>query len=174
MRELLSIFTENFGIRITIIAMIVASADLVLYKFREKLPLYITNYLPLAIALAVSAVNGAIAFGSVLKANDLSAGIIAYSIGLALSAIGKKVFRGERLNGALTYLIREITAAVCKDDVASEIAAIILAASDNESDVVDNLADVLQKHAKENVSEAEILATVNLIILSTENFRKTK
>ena len=176
MRDLLSVFTDGFGIQVAVIAGAVATADLLLYKFGKKLPAYFVNYLPLALAIIVAAIFGAAEKGEILTRSAISAGVISYSVGIALSVTVKKIFRGEKPDGALLFLINEMTAALCKDDVAAEIAAALLTGEvdNSQDDVSDKIAEVIAAHAKDGVTEKEIVAAVQLILLSTENFRKAK
>ena len=173
MQDLLSIFTDNFGIQVSIIAVAVAVTDIVLYKLRDKAPSYLSGYLPLAVAMLITVIYGAITTGQVFTRNNFSAGIISYSLGLAFSVVIKKIFRGEKIDAAIVFLVSEITSAVCKDDVAAEIVGILLSIKDEE-DVTDDIADVIKRHAKDDVTESEIIATVNLIMLSTEQLRTKK
>lgn len=176
MKDLLSVFTESFGIQVAAIALAVATADLLLNKFREKLPPYIVNYSPLLVAIIAAIICGAITEGEFLTRSTISAGVISYSMGIAVSATAKRIFRGEKVDGALIILISEITAAICKDDVATEITTLLLNlknSAENDADVSDKIANVLTAHAKDGVSKKEILAAVQLILLSTENFRNS-
>lgn len=172
--------SEDFGLRAIIVAAIVAIAELVLKKIKG-VPAFIANYLPLIIAIVLTAVSEFICKGRIEFSETLFyAAITAYSLGTVVAVSVRKLLRGENPSDALFALVQGIAEGILKDgaDAAiSEIVAILSGAengSENDERVKQDVVSVLSSVKKDGVTLNEISAVAELILLSAKQFVKEK
>lgn len=170
--------SEEFGVSIAIIAVIVAVTETLLKKFKNT-PQFLVNYLPLLVALIGTIVKDIILSGRVVVTEDvLYVGLMSYSLGTILSVSVQKILSGEKADDALFMLVKGITERICRENSKAEInkiVGIVLNAKDeNTVSVVNEIVAVLDGVKKDDVSLSEITAVAESILLSAQKLKKEK
>ena len=108
----------------------------------------------------------------------LYGGLMAYSFGTVISVGIRKLISGETPENALLMLVSGVAENICVKNADAEYSEIV--------NILNNLSEIdrkeakkgitalLKKAAKENVSDAEILAAAEIILLSAQNVIKEK
>ncbi|MBO4251953.1 MAG: hypothetical protein J5911_04775 [Clostridia bacterium] len=170
---------EELGVKIAVLALIVGTTDFLLKTFGAKIPKIIVNYAPLPVAVFGAVIAELITSGQFrFTTEEFYSGVMAYSLGTVLSVAVRKLLHGESTESTLLMLVSGIAENVCVKNASAEYSEIVR--------ILDNLADVsredakegissqLKKAAREGVSDAEILAAAEIILLSAQNLRKEK
>ena len=169
---------HGFEFKVVISAIIVAAAEILLKKFGEKLPNFIVNYLSLFIAFAAEFFGNLITYGNPCFTEELLYGaLLAYSLGTLAQVWVVKLLRGENAESELFLLVKSITENICIES-ASELSAIVKLlkdiASADENALKERIIALLNKTAKEGVSETEIAAIAELILQSAKQLKKER
>lgn len=170
---------EKLGLKITVISAIVAASDFLLKKFGGKLPRFIVNYSPLAVAVIGTIIAELIESGQFKLGKEIFyGGVMAYSFGTVISVGVRKLINGETPENALLMLVSGVAENICVKNAGAEYSEIVnilnnLAAIDR-TEAKNSITALLKKAAKENVSDAEILAAAEIILLSAQNIIKEK
>lgn len=174
------IVSEDFGLCAIIVAAIVAGTELVLKKIKG-VPAFVANYLPLILAIVLTAVTELILKGQIEFSETLFyAAVTAYSLGTVVAVSARKILRGENPSNALFALVQGIAEGVLKDgaDAAlKEIVTILSGAGnggENDERVKQNVVSVLSSVKKDGVTLNEISAVAELILLSAKQLKKEK
>ena len=170
---------EGLGVKITVVSVIVAVSDFVLKKFGAKIPKFIVNYAPLVIAVIGTVVAELISSGKFKFDKEMFYGaLVAYSFGTVISVAIRKLLRGETPDNPLLMLVSGVAENICVKNAGAEYSEIVnilnnLANIDRNS-AKNDITALLKKAAKEDVSDAEILAAAEIILLSAQNLIKEK
>ena len=179
MKFLQLIGLDGLGLKVAVIAIAVAITDALLKKFSKRVPRFIVNYLPLLMA----AVGVIIAELIVNKSAELAEesfyeALMAYSFGTVISVAVRKILRGENVDDALLMLVQGVAENLCGENAGEEFMEIVKILTDfNETDdafISLEIASILKKAAKDGVSDADINAAAEIILLSAKNFIKEK
>lgn len=178
--EILRLLEPNgLGVKIAVLAAIVAATDFTLKKFGAKIPRFVVNYSPLVVAVLGSVIAELITSGKLQLTKDVFyGGFAAYSVGTVISVAVRKLLRGESDDNVLLTLVTSIAKNICANGSGADCSEIVRILSDlTEKDTEETkvrIITILKKAAKENVSDAEILATAEMILLSAQNLKKEK
>ena len=170
---------EELGVKISVVSVIVAVSDFLLKKFGAKIPKFIVNYLPLIIAIIGAFIAELIASGKFrLTKEVLYGGLVAYSFGTVMSVGVRKLMRGEVPDNSLLMLVSGIAENICVQNAGAEFSEIVnilnTLGSTDRAAAKSDIAAILKKAAKADVSDAEILAAAEIILLSAQNLIKEK
>ena len=168
--------SDEFGISVAIISVIVAATELALKKI-GKIPQTVANYLPLIIAAVCSVAKDLILSGKATFNQDLLYGALtAYSIGTVISVSISKLIRGEKADDALLALINSLAKRVCRENSQSEFAKIaeILSLANDFDSVKNQVIALLESVKKEDVKDEDITTVAETILLSAQKLKKEK
>ena len=169
---------NGFTVKLLIVTIIVAVAELLLKKFGKKLPAFVVNYLPLILAFISEFIAEYIVTGDAIAVEEvLCGGLMAYSIGMLTAVWVRKLFRGEIEKDELFLLIKSVAGNLCGDDSAVVNAIVKLlrnfSASTGDHDILrKSIALLLKKAARQGVSDAEITAAAEEILLSANRIKE--
>ena len=172
-------FGNGLEIKVAAVAAIVAIADALFKIFGGRIPKFIVNYMPIIIAMAGAAIAELIASGKFSISKEIFySGLMAYSVGTVVSVGIRKLIRGEKTENSLLMLVQGIAENICVQNAGAEYAEIVnilkTLAQTDRSGAKSDITAQLKKVAKENVSDAEILAAAEIILLSAQNLIKEK
>ena len=168
---------NDFGVTLIIVTVVVAIAELLLKRFGALLPNFAVNYLPLLISFIAGIALQYAYTGNVEVTEELiCGGLMAYSLGTVIAVWIRKLFRGEISEDELFMLVKSIVLPLVNENSAGEISAIVKLlrganAVDNET-LKNRIADLLKKTAKIGVSEAQIAAVAEKILLSANSLKE--
>ena len=169
---------NGFTVKLLIVTVIVAVAELLLKKFGKKLPAFVVKYLPLILAFIAEFVAVMISKdGTIIPEEVLCGGLMAYSIGTLAAVWVRKLFRGEVSKDELFLLIKSVAGNLCGDDSAAVNAIVKLlrnfSAGAGDHDILrKSIALLLKKAARQGVSDAEITAAAEEILLSANRIKE--
>ena len=170
---------EELGVKISVVSVLVAVSDFLLKKFSAKIPKFIVNYLPLVIGLLGAFISELIASGKFRFTKEVFySGLVAYSFGMVMSVGVRKLLCGDMLQNPLLMLVQGVAENICVKNAGAEYAEIVnilnnLETTDRATAKTD-IISLLKKAAKDDVSDAEILAAAEMILLSAQNLIKEK
>lgn len=167
---------NGFTVKVLIVTVIVATAELLLKKFGKKLPAFLVNYFPLILAFISEFIADFIVNGGTIAVEEiLCGGLMAYSIGTLAAVWLRKLFRGEISEDELLLLIKSVAYNLCGDNSAVTKAILNLlrnfSTGDHET-LRKSIALLLKKSAKQGVSDAEITAATEEILLSANRIKE--
>ena len=169
---------EGFGVRIAIVAAVVAATEILLYKLKN-VPAFVANYLPLIVAAAGTFVGELAASGDIAFSEDaFYESVIAYSLGRVLFVTVRKILDGAKPEDALISLVESLAESVCTENAKTEmeqIARIIRKLGSTDfSSLKTEVVSVLKTVAKDGVSKSEIAEVAETILLSAQKLKKEK
>ena len=166
---------NGFGVKVLVIGILVAIAELLLKKFCKNRP-FLVNYLPLVLAFIGEIITELILNGEVILSEELFYGVVmAYSIGTLFSVWIKKILRGEMNKDELLLLIKSVAKNLCAENdgaVFSQIAKLLRNSELNPQSLKEKIIALLEKSVKDGVSKAEITAATEKILLSAKSIKE--